>query len=266
MGLVVEMSRGLKRNSERIFYILDLLSENKNMKFSEIQKMSGIPKSSLHGIMNELVDLKAADYDDVHKVYSLGFNFIQLSYKCIASIDILNVIDAACVKLSRKVGETVHAAILVNTDITYISKHEGSDKVSIVNNIGMTLPAHATAIGKSLLSGYSDDELRQLYEGKFIQQFTPNTIATVDELVEEISKVRERGYSKEYGEVSLMAACIGVPIMDKDNIVTSISITVPISKFDDTYQSLILNSLMETKDELESLIHMGSGKNKSVTI
>lgn len=254
----MEINRELKRNAERVFFIMDMLSENKNMRFSEIQKFSGIPKSTLHGLMNELVDLKMVYYDDISKIYSVGFNFIQLSYKCIANIDLLNIIDAACIKLSRTVGETVHAAILGNTEITYISKHEGDDKISIINNIGMTLPAHATAIGKALLSGYSDEELRKLYEGKDLHQFTPNTIVTIDQLVEEIDKVKEEGYSREYGEVSLLAACIGVPIVQNDKIITSISITVPISKFNEEYQAYILSKLKDAKEELESLINMGN--------
>lgn len=253
----MEVNQELKRNSERVFYIVDLILTHKNIRFSDIQKISGIPKSSLHVLINELVDIEAVNYDNITKMYSIGFNFMQLSFKCISNMDLLKIIDAACLELSKVVKETVHAAILVNTEITYICKHEGYDKVSIINNIGMTLPAHATAIGKSLLSGYSEEEIIKLYEGKELQRYTPNTITTIDKLIEEIDITRERGYSSEHGEVSLLAACIGVPIRQNNEIIASISVTVPVSKFNEEYQKYILDSLRETKQKLEFLINMG---------
>lgn len=246
----------LKRSSERIFFLINLIIEHKSMKFSEIQNLSKIPKSSLYGLMNDLVDLQIFSYDKNTKSYSMGPKFVQLSYKCIANFDLLNTIDDACAKLSNTIGETVHAGMLSNTDVTYISKHEGENKISIINNKGMTLPAHASAVGKALLSGYSDEELRQLYQGKELQRFTPNTITSIDKLIEEISKVRKLGYSKEYGEISLLAACVGIPIIQNKKVITAISVTVPISKFTEEYQEYILNLLKETKYELESIINI----------
>lgn len=246
------------KGSARIFYIIDLILDNQTMRFSEIQKTSGIPKSSLHNLMNELVDLKVLYYDPLSKMYSVGFNFIQLGYKCVSSIDLFKVIDAACLGLASSVGETVHAAILVDTNITYISKHEHGGNISIVNNIGMTLPAHATAIGKSLLSGFSNEELKGMYHNKTLDQFTPNTITSVDKLLEEIDKVRERGYSMETGEISLLAACIGVPILKDNKILTSISITFPILKLNPQYEDHIINSLRSAKKNLEALLNMGN--------
>ena len=89
-----------KRNAERIFYIIEMLLKNKKMKFAEIQKISDIPKSSLFGLLNELVALGILIFDDEKKCYDIGYNFIQLSYKCISNVDFLKTIDAECLKLS----------------------------------------------------------------------------------------------------------------------------------------------------------------------
>lgn len=253
---LMKKNKELKKSSERIFFLMDLIIKHKSMRFSEIQNLSGIPKSSLYGLMNELIDLQVVSYDKSTKNYSIGPEFIQLCYKCIANIDLLDTIDVACAKLSNTIGGTVHAGMLSNTDVTYISKHEGEDKISIINNKGMTLPAHATAVGKALLSGYSDEELRQLYHGKELQQYTPNTITSIDKLIEEISEVRKLGYSKEHGEISLLAACVGIPIIQNKKVITAISVTIPISKFTEEYQQYIVNLLKETKSELESIINI----------
>lgn len=254
----MDKSKEVLKGSARIFYIIDLILDNQNMRFSEIQRTSGIPKSSLHSLINELVDLKVLYHDPFSKTYSVGFNFIQLGYKCVSSIDLFKVIDAACLKLASTVKETVHAAILVDTNITYISKHEYGGNISIVNNIGMTLPAHATAIGKSLLSGYSNEELKKMYKDEKLDQFTPNTITSVDRLLEEVDKVRERGYSTEVGEISLLASCVGIPILKDNKIITSISITFPVAKLNPEYQNYIIDSLKLAKTELETLLNMGN--------
>ena len=244
-----------KRNAERIFYIIEMLLKNKKMKFAEIQKISDIPKSSLFGLLNELVALGILIFDDEKKCYDIGYNFIQLSYKCISNVDFLKTIDAECLKLSSSINETVHAAVLSGTDITYISKHEGRERVSIINSLGMTLPAHATAIGKSLLSKYSNDELEKLYKNKELAQYTPNTITDVSKLICEVSKVRELGYSTEGGEISLLAGCVSVPIKQNGDIIAAISATVTVTKLNEEYKEYLLNQLNNSKEKIEFLIN-----------
>lgn len=241
------------KNSERIFLIIELITNQNGIKFVDIQKALCLPKSSLFVLLNELVEIGILDYDNVSKNYSIGFNFIQLSYKCISNIDFYKIIDTACLKLSNILNETVHAAILTSTDITYISKHEGKDKVSIINNIGMTLPAHVTSIGKALLSGYTDDEIRVIYKNKVLNKFTPNSISSLDELIDEVNKIREKGYATEYGEVSLLAACVSVPIRQNNRVVAAISATVPISKLNDDYRNLIFKLLDESRQKIEQV-------------
>ena len=178
-----------------------------------------------------------------------------MSYKCISNVDFLKTIDAECLKLSSSINETVHAAVLSGTDITYISKHEGRERVSIINSLGMTLPAHATAIGKSLLSKYSSDELEKLYKNRELTQYTPNTITDVSKLICEVSKVREIGYSTESGEISLLAGCVSVPIKQNGDTIAAISATVTVTKLNEEYKEYLLNQLNNSKEKIEFLIN-----------
>lgn len=248
----MEKKIGKMRNAERIFYIINLiLNANRGMKFSDILVESGLPKSSLHLLLKELTDLKILYYDENKQSYFIGMSLMQLSFKCISKVDFLKVINSACNALSNTLNETVHAAILSNTNITYIGKHESVDKISIVSNFGVSLPAHATGVGKALLSQYTDEELKEAYKGKVLEKFTPNTISTFEQLQNEIIKVKSKGYATEYGEISLLAGCISVPVKQNNKIVAAISITVPITKLNDSYKEKLLALLFETVEEVE---------------
>lgn len=243
------------RSTERVFYIINLiLSNNRAMKFSEILLESGLPKSSLHLLLKELLDIKILYYDENNQTYSIGMNFMELSFKTISQVDFLKVINTACSVLSTTINETVHAAILSNTNITYISKHEAFRKISIVNNSGVSLPAHATGVGKALLSGYTEGELKKAYKGKILEKYTPNTIDTLEELYKEISEVKKNGYSTEYGEISLLAGCISVPVRQNNKVIAAISITIPISKFTESYKEELLTLLFGAVRKVESAL------------
>jgi DNA-binding IclR family transcriptional regulator len=57
----------------------------------------------------------------------------------------------------------------------------------------MRLPAHATALGKCLLSECSEEELVKLYPISELQRFTKLTIGSREALMVAVAEVREAG-------------------------------------------------------------------------
>ena len=55
-----------------------------------------------------------------------------------------------------------------------------------------------------------------IYEGKVLTRYTPNTITSLDELKEELVKVKRRGYAMDHEEQELGLTCIGAPILDQN--------------------------------------------------
>ena len=95
--------------------------------------------------------------------------------------------------------------------ITYLAMLEGSqivhsDKISSVNSdashrtFRMRLDAHCCALGKVMLAYRPENEIAAVYKRYNFYPHTNNTISNLNDLKKHLSKIRNVGYSLNYGE------------------------------------------------------------------
>jgi IclR family pca regulon transcriptional regulator len=92
---------------------------------------------------------------------------------------------------------------------------------------GSVFPPHATAMGKVLLAALEPDVVRELAERRPFQRFTPTTITSVDDLLEELRDVAEQGYAASNGEWEPGLRSLAAPVFSHDGrVVAAVCITV----------------------------------------
>ncbi|WP_423834703.1 IclR family transcriptional regulator [Streptomyces manipurensis] len=116
-------------------------------------------------------------------------------------------------ELQRTTGQTVHLALHHGEAVTYIRKVEGDQPVRTASRIGMSMPLHSTAIGKSVLAHLPDAEVRALTAATGLPRRTPNTLTTAAALHEELAAVRARGCALDDEENEPTIRCIGAAVL-----------------------------------------------------
>jgi IclR family acetate operon transcriptional repressor len=86
--------------------------------------------------------------------------------------------------------------------------------LQLSDRIGATRPAHATAIGKVLLSEMPADDLDLLLETLPLPPFTDKTITEPKALLREMDKVRRQGAAYDDCEFDADIRCVAVPVYD----------------------------------------------------
>jgi DNA-binding IclR family transcriptional regulator len=131
-------------------------------------------------------------------------------------------------RLAELSQENVNLAILYETKALYIDKIESFHYLKLDQPVGRTDPLHCTALGKALLSGLSESELKAFLKSTSLVSYTRNTITNPTKLEGVIRNVRKRGYALDIEEVSEGIHCIGAPIRDHENrVIAAISISGP---------------------------------------
>jgi DNA-binding IclR family transcriptional regulator len=93
------------------------------------------------------------------------------------------------------------------------------------------MPLHSTGIGKAILAYLSEERLELVLAGG-LEQRTPGTIVTPEELRLELERIRLRGYSTDMEENEVGVRCVGAPIFDHSlRVVGGISIAGPVFRF-----------------------------------
>ncbi|POT56890.1 hypothetical protein C3432_16035 [Citrobacter amalonaticus] len=120
-----------------------------------------------------------------------------------------------------------------------------------MRHIGNHLPAHCTAVGKVLLSQYSDEDIRQLYGEMPLEKMTVDSISTLPMLLAELREVRQQGYAIEQREANERAACIALPIFSSaGKMVAAFSVTVLAWE----WESLAINDVLAVMKECRVLV------------
>ena len=114
------------------------------------------------------------------------------------------------------------------------------------------LPANATAVGKALLSGLTNEEVRALYAGG-LPRLTEQTITDVETLLAQLEAVRRGELAMEREESTDQQACWAAPLRRKGTVFAALSISVPLFRCREEKIELVRRSLLTAQAEIEKL-------------
>lgn len=212
---------------EKANIVLMIVSkEPRRLKLMELSEKSKINKSSLFSILNTLEELGWV-YKEIDQTYSLGARLGFLSAQYIHQFDLTKVFDREAEKTIRKIEETIQLSILDGNEIVYIAKKEGFSRVRVASEPGMRFPAHATAMGKAMLSSFTKEELEINYKEEGLKKLTDYTVDNLDDLVKQLENLSKTGYVIEDQEAVKGFICIGAPVFDeRKKVIAAVSITM----------------------------------------
>ena len=118
-------------------------------------------------------------------------------------------------KLVDTVGENGHLAVLNGRDVVYMVEERAPGRSSLVTDVGVRLPAHLTASGRSMLAAMSRAQLLALYPDDSAFARRGDETMTRLQLREELRATRARGYATEHGDVTAGFGSVAVAIVDR---------------------------------------------------
>jgi IclR family acetate operon transcriptional repressor len=146
------------------------------------------------------------------------------------------------------VNETIHLGVLDGADVVYVDKVEPSGPIALTSKIGGRNPAHATAVGKSLLAWTypTDDGLAAWMDrSQPLAARTVHTIVGRTAFMTEIQRVRADGFARDMEESELGVKCLAVPVFFGGPApVASISISAPKERLPASRMRQVANTLM----------------------
>jgi DNA-binding IclR family transcriptional regulator len=242
---------------EQSFEIISFIaSKAESVSFKEICDNIELPKSTVHNLVQTLVNLNILEKKDDSGKFIIGLKCFELGNAYLSSNPFYNQAKEIIEAISIKCNETTHFAILNGTDVVYLYKFDSTQPLRIFSHVGKRVPAHATAIGKALLSGYTDQEIRKMYPDPVLPSMTPNTITSVYVLLEQLREIRRTNVAYEKEESSPYVQCYAVPILNRQGFpVAGISISTPIYREENDTKKLV-SILLEAKELLNNLLRL----------
>ena len=190
--------------------ILELLSEREApVPFGEIVSETGLPKSSIHGVLRRMQDLQWIERLDGPR-YRIALRLVQFA-RTRLNTEVTRRFIEVCDRLKKIPNEAVVLSILEGTDVIYLACRNGSRPFGVQYQIGMRLPAATTASGKAVLAQLDEDEIRARFAAG-VPTNGAGSEKSVDELLAELERTRERGFSIDDEETAPGMICFGAGV------------------------------------------------------
>lgn len=214
---------------ERALHLLNVMSDHPDgIQIARLTEMVGLSKSTIHRLLNTLVNLnyvvKVPDTDN----YKLGYQLVYLSRNIVNNISVRHIANPYLKTLSDDVNETIHLCIEDKGEVLYIDKIESNQTIRMFSQIGTRAPMYCTGVGKIILSGMPQERFDSIANNTNFIAKTEKTITSISQLKTEIEQVKEQGFALDNIENEEGIRCIAAPIKDfQGNIVASFSISGP---------------------------------------
>ncbi|WP_426592880.1 IclR family transcriptional regulator [Cellulomonas sp. McL0617] len=201
--------------ADRVLAVLvELAKYPDGVTLDEIARAVSSPKPTVHRALASLVRAGLAGKDGRGR-YLLGDEFLRMAFANHElrpdHLRVQPILDT----LAERFGETAHYAVLDGFDIVYRAKVDPAvGAMRLTSTVGGRNPAHATAVGKLLLSLKLPDlaSVHAWVGARELVRPTARTAGTALELHDQLELVRARGYSVDDQENELGVNCLALPI------------------------------------------------------
>jgi DNA-binding IclR family transcriptional regulator len=170
--------------------------------------------------------------DPESKRYRIGPRLFSLASGALDELELLNIAVPYLAALAQQTGENSHIAVKSGNEVVIIGKCDGTASIRLAERVGSARPAHATAIGKMLLSAVSAPELDRLLASLPLSPITPKTIVDPEKLRAAIREAAENGIAFDDGEFDADVRRLAAPVFDfRNRMIAAIGISAPIWRF-----------------------------------
>ena len=230
-GNAAPTGRQTVQSVERTFDVLEALAAARQpIPISELSQRLGLHISTVHRLLGTLIERGYARQDAVSGRYGIGPRLVELAGGLNEQVDLRQETRPFLELLATQVGETANLSVRSGNNLVYIDQVQSARLVRMFTRVGSSAPLYCTGSGKLFLAYSPNFELdldRYLLETT-LEAHTPATLTTPRQLREELSQIRQRGYSFDNEEMEEGVVCVAAPVFDSENqIVAAISVSGP---------------------------------------
>ena len=181
------------------------------ISLTQISQELNIPKSTAYNLVKTLVSEQFLRKAEHSSNYLPGIRLLTLGYCSRNSMPVISYAIPILEDVTRMTGEitylsTVHGDNLLVLEGTYLER-----RFSTYTTGGKALPLNTCSAGKMILSTLPDAVIERFAQ-RGLAASTPNTIITLQGLMEEMNRIRTVGYAVDNEEETMGIRCASVPI------------------------------------------------------
>ncbi len=194
---------------------------------TELARRLGLHKSTASRLLATLQRRGLVEQDEETGKYRLGLVIIRLAERAEKTLDFRGLALPELERLARATRETVSLGVLEGDTCRTVAQVDGPNMVACPDRTGRATALHCVASGKVLLASMAErDVLRLVRQG--LPTCTERTITQLEPLLEELARVRRRGFATAFSEWEAGLNAVAAPVHDaRGRVVAAVDIWGP---------------------------------------
>ncbi len=212
--------------------LLGYLQTQQRLRVTDVARELSVAPSTAHRLLAMFEQAGFVQQEERNSVYTIGPALVEMATSITGLLDVETVVRPHLIRLVNEINETAHVCVLSGDKVLFLDCVESTLGVRAVSRKGRAIPSYATASGKALLAELSMVEIERIFPNEDLDKLTRKTIASRTSLLNELRRIRERGYAINSEESELdFAACAAVVRDRVGNPRASIVVAGPASRF-----------------------------------
>ena len=215
---------------DRAIRILTALQGARRMTLSELAGRLELPPSTVHGIIRTLVGHGMVVQEHGSGRYQLGPAVLRLGNVYLDTLELRSKAIPWAEDLARRTGCAVRTGVLLLDDVVIIH-HEPRPGSRQMPEVGIVIPAHASALGKAILA-FDDDAAARMLSTPQLRSMTGETITSPTDLKQQLADISATGLASEQDEAVIGESALAGPVFDASGTpVGAIGLVIPSSNW-----------------------------------
>ena len=253
--MVQGKSAGGVQSVERVFDLLNIItSAGGESSLSDLAATAQLPLPTIHRLLRTLVPLGYVRQLP-NRSYALGPGLIRLGYT--ASLQLGTYAQPVLQRLVNRLGESANMAVLDGHMVVYVGQAQSSHSMRMFTEVGRRAHAHDTGVGKAILATLPDSQVVSIVSSMGMPTPTGKSLGSVDDLLADLARIRERGYAIDDEEQEIGVRCFAMTLPHAPTP-TAISVSGPVSRVDWDFGERAVPLLREAAEELAGQFEQAS--------
>jgi IclR family acetate operon transcriptional repressor len=245
---------GQLQTLHRALDVLEALVENGESSVADLSGQLGLARSTTHRLLTTLTTRGYVRQDSSTGGYRIGVRSLEIGSAFMAQNHLRDLAHPILKELNRQFNETIGLAILDGDEAVYVDLVEANQTLRTFARIGARVPLYCTGVGKALLMGFGDEEIKRYARTKMFRPFTPSTITSPVALIAGIQKARATGYVLDREEHSVGVRCGSAPVLNHaGQVIAALSISGPTYRLVDNVWIMTTTAIAAAAREISRL-------------
>ncbi|WP_194420976.1 IclR family transcriptional regulator [Microbacterium abyssi] len=219
-------SRSGDSMTERLVRVLDTFTTERTMQTAtEIAERTGLPSSTAHRIVGDLIAAGLFERDDEMRV-RLGMRLWELALRGSSALRLRQAALPHMEYVQTTIREHTQLAVLEHEEALFLERLSHPDAGANITRIAGRLPLHASSSGLVLLA-YADPALRERVLSLPLRTVSRETVTDAGMLRRLLATIRRQGFVVAPGSIEYVSTGVAVPVRDRGEVVAALSVVLP---------------------------------------